>query len=106
MIIGGNDLYSQIIWERNPLKPVKSHWSGNIDDPNRFKYTIEPSILYDSVVNVYRFWFASLTYGYGTSISVSASISFEGVDWYTYFKNPVLKPTEMVLFSISMKVIR
>jgi hypothetical protein len=52
---------AQMVWEKHPGNPVIHSWSGNKNDPSDYSYTIEPSIIYDSVKNIYHCWFLSKT---------------------------------------------
>lgn len=82
---------AQVSWIKSIHNPVVPYWSGNIDDPSGYKYAFEPSVLYDSSIAMYRMWFTSLAFGYGTRFVVSSAVSPDGIDWYLYSKNPVLQ---------------
>jgi predicted GH43/DUF377 family glycosyl hydrolase len=84
---------AQINWERHESNPVLPVWNGGVDDPSGYKYTLAPSVIFDTSKNIYRSWFSSLAFGYGTSFCVSSAISENGTDWYVLSKNPVLSPT-------------
>jgi predicted GH43/DUF377 family glycosyl hydrolase len=84
-------LNAQVIWEKYSGNPVVPEWSGNVDDPSGYKYAFEPTVLYDSITSLYRMWFISLVYGYGTSFVVSSGLSLDGKDWYLHARNPVFR---------------
>jgi predicted GH43/DUF377 family glycosyl hydrolase len=74
--------WAQINWKRsegNPILPVPAQ---------PLCYAIEPSVLYDSLTQVYRMWYCS--YYCGTSLSISTATSSDGETWVPYSGNPVL----------------
>jgi predicted GH43/DUF377 family glycosyl hydrolase len=98
---------AQMVWEKHPGNPVIHSWSGNKNDPSDYSYTIEPSIIYDSVKNIYHCWFLSKTNRQGSRSAISYAASFDGIKWFSYFKNPVLEPTpgsfdELSIYSCSV----
>jgi predicted GH43/DUF377 family glycosyl hydrolase len=93
LIFTVSPIQAQIHWTRNENNPILPTWGGSIDDPSGYKYTLAPSVLYDSNGNIYKCWFGSLAYGYGTSFSISSAISMNGIEWYVYSKNPILTTT-------------
>ena len=80
---------AQTTWQKHPDNPVLRFWTGDVDDPNGYKYALDPAVLVDRS-NLYHMWFTSCAFGYGTSFSVSEAFSLDMVRWFTYFKNPVL----------------
>jgi predicted GH43/DUF377 family glycosyl hydrolase len=89
-----SSIFAQVTWEKFSENPVLHSWSGNKNDPSDYSYAIEPSILYDSVKNIYHCWFLSKTNQHGSRSSISYAVSFDGIKWFSYFKNPVLEPTQ------------
>ena len=81
----------QLVWQKSTSNPVLPFWTGDVDEPNGYKYTLEPWVIFDSTLGIYRMWFSSLAFGYGTRGCISTAISPDGQTWYTYSKNPVLK---------------
>ncbi len=81
---------SQNSWQRHAGGPVVPVWAGNINDPSSYKYTYEPSVLYDSTASMYKMWFVYQAYGFGVSWSIGHAVSYDGVNWFVYSKNPVL----------------
>lgn len=70
---------AQIVWEKHPGNPVMHTWSGNKNDPSDYFCTIEPSILYDSVKNIYHCWFVSKTNKPKGKSSISYALSMDGI---------------------------
>jgi hypothetical protein len=84
---------AQLTWIKSTSNPVLPTWSGDIDDPSSYKYCIGPAVVYDDSLKLYRAWFISMAYGYGTSFCVSEAISLDGLRWYALVKNPVVRPS-------------
>jgi len=87
-----NTVYGQLVWEKYAGNPILREWSGQIDDPNGYKYAFEPTVFYDSTQNIFRMWLVSLAFGYGTRFNISKAISHDGKEWFVYMKNPVFRP--------------
>jgi predicted GH43/DUF377 family glycosyl hydrolase len=107
IVVLTSNTFSQIVWEKNSGNPVIHSWAGSKNDPSNYFYTIEPSILYDSVKNIYHCWFISKTNRHGSRASISYAVSFDGIKWFSYFRNPVLEPTagsfdELSIYSCSV----
>lgn len=83
---------AQVTWQKSPDNPVLSNWTGDPDDPNGYKYLLEPSVLQDPATGLYRMWFTSLAHGWGTRGCVSTAISPDGKEWSVFVRNPVLRP--------------
>jgi predicted GH43/DUF377 family glycosyl hydrolase len=92
-VMMSNNSKSQIVWNKYPENPVMPSWSENLNDPTYYVHTIAPSIIYDSMKNLYHCWFTSKANRHLTSLVFSYAISFDGVCWFSYFKNPVLEST-------------
>jgi len=85
---------AQLTWVKSPDNPVLPYWSGDVNDPNGFKYAFEPSVMYDSGTGIYRMWFVSEPFTFGARFCVSSAISFDGTHWYADMKNPVFPATD------------
>jgi beta-1,4-mannooligosaccharide phosphorylase/Secretion system C-terminal sorting domain len=81
----------QITWQKEATNPVLGFWSGDVNDPNGYKYALDPAPFVDEH-GVCHMWFTSCAYGYGTSFCVSEAVSTDLVRWFTYFRNPLLRP--------------
>ncbi len=80
----------QYNWTKYAGNPAIPAWSGDVNDPSALKYALEPSVCFDSQKNVYRMWFTSHPFGYGTTNSISGAMSLDGDTWYMNVRNPVL----------------
>lgn len=90
--IGTFPICGQVSWQRHPLNPVIPVWAGDPDDPNAFRYTTNPSVLYDQESKGFVAWFTSRVWG-TNSFCISHAFSPDGKVWYTYVRNPVLRPS-------------
>lgn len=88
---------AQITWQKYPDNPVLRFWTGDINDPNGYKYALDPTVLIDQN-GLYHMWFTSLAYGSGTSFCISEAFSTDRVRWFTSFKNPILRPGPLGTF--------
>jgi predicted GH43/DUF377 family glycosyl hydrolase len=84
------ELYCQTTWQKYP-QPILPAWSGDINDAARHKYTYEPFVMYDSAAGLYKMWFAYQALGYGVTFNIGYAVSFDGIEWLVYAKNPVLR---------------
>jgi len=79
----------QFNWTRSTSNPVVRSWTGYVNDPNYLYYAFEPTVMYDSAAHAYRMWHVELTNIPGAAYRICTAISPDGVQWYTYAKNPV-----------------
>jgi predicted GH43/DUF377 family glycosyl hydrolase len=84
--------YAQVVWQREPMNPVIPVWGGDPDDPNLFRHTINPSVFYNAGTKHFLGWFTSWVWGSSVHC-ISHAYSPDGIRWYIYAKNPVIKPS-------------
>ncbi len=94
---------AQYGWQKYSGNPVVPYWSGDIDDPNGYKYALEPTVRYDSTAGVFRMYFISEPFGFGTHFFVSTAISLDGVEWYVKAKNPVFRGGGDTAFDVHIR---
>jgi predicted GH43/DUF377 family glycosyl hydrolase len=92
-VMMSNNSISQIVWNMYAENPVMPSWSENLNDPTYYVHTLAPSIIYDSMKNMYHCWFTSKVNRQHTSLVFSYAISFDGICWFSYCNNPVLEST-------------
>ncbi len=95
---------AQSTWIKWPANPVFASWNGRINDPVGTKYALEPSVSYDWSTGVYRMWYTSLSYGFGTTLTITGGVSLNGKDWFVQNDGPALDvPTETSAFDLSVR---
>jgi predicted GH43/DUF377 family glycosyl hydrolase len=93
IFLRSNNATSQIVWHNYTGVPVMPTWSENLNDPTYYVHTIAPSIIFDSTNKIYHCWFTSKANRHHTRLVLSYAISFDGIRWFSYSKNPVLEST-------------
>jgi predicted GH43/DUF377 family glycosyl hydrolase len=88
---------SQIRWTKHTDNPVLRVITDDARHPFAYRYKYAPTVLKDPLGRGYRMWFASLTY-YDGRWSVSHAMSPDGISWYHYDRNPVLKTDDYPAF--------
>lgn len=83
--------FTQVTWQRHP-SPVVPVWGGELNDPSSYKYTYNPAVIFDSTANLYRMWFCYQAFGFGVQWCIGYAVSADGINWFMYSKNPVLRP--------------
>jgi len=91
LLVSLSNVHAQIAWTKHP-DPVVPAWSGETNDPSSYKYTYNPAVLFDSTANLYRMWFCYQAFGYGVQWCIGSAVSTDGINWFVYSKNPVLRP--------------
>ena len=88
---------AQTRWDRYPGNPVLRVVLEDTRDPFLYRYKYFPSVVKDSAEGVYRMWFASTTVG-DSRWGISYAISQDGVTWFHYDGNSVLKTDDYPAF--------
>jgi predicted GH43/DUF377 family glycosyl hydrolase len=102
LILDVNSSQAQTNWQKYRSNPVLPHWSGDPDQPSSYKHILGPSVIFDDKEGMYRMWFSSMAYGWGTNFCISEAVSPDGLRWYANIRNPVVRPTPGTFDSRSM----
>ncbi len=104
LLVTASSVFAQVSWTKYPGNPVFAMYNNNINNPVAAKYALEPNIIYDWPTGVYRMWYTSLTYGYGTTLTVNGALSLNGTDWFVQNDGPALDvPTTLGTFDASVR---
>jgi beta-1,2-mannobiose phosphorylase / 1,2-beta-oligomannan phosphorylase len=95
-------LSAQTNWHKHLSNPVLPHWSGDPDQPSSYKHILGPTVVFDENESLYRMWFSSMAFGWGTNFCISEAVSPDGFRWYANLKNPVIRSTPGTFDSRSM----
>jgi predicted GH43/DUF377 family glycosyl hydrolase len=89
--------FGQISWQRYEGNPVLTIGPSNPDDPKQLKLAYTPRVLcciasaqHFDATGLYRMWFSSTTPNANT-MNISHALSLNGIDWFLYSNNPVMK---------------
>ena len=88
---------AQTRWDRYPDNPVLRVVLGDSRDPFFYRHKYFPSVLKDSAGGFFRMWFASTTMD-DPRWGISYAISQDGVTWFHYDGNSVLKTDDYPAF--------
>lgn len=87
LIFVSNSIFAQVDWEKHPSNPVLgaamySDISGSFD----LTFAFSPTVIEEN--GNYRMWHTGYN---GYSFSIGEALSTDGVRWYSYRGNPILK---------------
>lgn len=88
---------SQTRWMKHPDNPVLRVSRDDSRDPFAYQYLYAPSVIKDPSGRGYLMWFASLSLR-DSRWCISHAISPDGITWYHYDRNSVLKTDEVPAF--------
>ena len=102
--VSASSVFAQVTWTKYPANPVFAIYNNNINNPVAAKYALEPNIVYDWPTGVYRMWYTSLSFGYGTTLTVNGALSLNGIDWFVQNDGPALDvPATLGTFDASVR---
>jgi predicted GH43/DUF377 family glycosyl hydrolase len=84
-------VFTQVTWKKHS-SPVLPVWGSEVNDPNNYKYTYNPTVIFDSTSHLYRMWYCYQAFGSGVQWCIGYAVSTDCINWFMYSKNPVLQP--------------